>query len=287
MQSVAEETGCILAIAENYRRLPGNRAFAAVIKTGLLGDVFFTASQLVVPSTDVHGGGAWYRDRRISGSLIALEMGVHELDLLLYWFGDVKTVTGSVRVFEPEVVAGDGRRIPVTSEDSMFVRVDFASGVVGQITATMAGHGTPIGSRLAVGSRATMTSTSWENWQGGTFSDDAGRTVPTDDVVRRWFTDLPVDQRSKLFPPGTVDANHLHVDAADPVRYGVAHEIDDFARAIRDGKRPETDGEVASRALGASIAILESAWSKSTVVVDDVVTGRVSAWQDSLDRPNA
>jgi predicted dehydrogenase len=288
MQAVAESTDRVLAVAENFRRIPGNRAFGA-LHAELIGTPHFTASQLVLPASALHpqGGGAWYRDRRMSGSLIALEMGVHELDLLRYWFGEIETVTGSVRVLEADAFTESGQRLSATSEDTMFVRVDFTSGVVAQITATMAGHGSAIGTRLAVGCKGNVTSTSWENWQGGTLSDDAGTVTRYDEVVENWYHDLSEDRRAQLFPPGTIDERHLQVDVTDAVRYGVAHEIDDFARSILDNRRPETDGDVSALVLGSAIAIVESAWSNSTVAVDDVVNGRVTAWQDSLVRPDA
>ncbi|MEH1014004.1 Gfo/Idh/MocA family oxidoreductase [Micromonospora sp. CPCC 206060] len=285
MAAAAERAGRVLAVAENFRRVPGNRAVRAFIEAGVVGAPYFTISQLSLPASLLHpqGGGDWYRDRSMSGSLVALEMGVHEMDLLQYWFGPATAVSATVHTYEPEAVTADGRRIPVTSEDSCFGQVTFAGGVRAQVALTMAGHGEVIGNRLLVGATGSITSTCWEAWQGGWLTSDSGDREPLDRRVRQWVDSLADHTRDHLFPAGTWDPANLGVDVADPVRYGIAHEIVDFARAVRTGSRPETGAPEAIQALAAAIALLESSAARAEVDVRDVLDGTVSTWQRSLD----
>ncbi|MFG1804145.1 Gfo/Idh/MocA family protein [Micromonospora carbonacea] len=285
MAGAADRAGRVLAVAENFRRVPGNRAVRDFLATGVVGTPYFATSQLSLPASLLHpqGGGDWYRDRTMSGSLVALEMGVHEMDLLQYWFGPAVAVSATVHTYEPEVVLADGRRTPVTSEDSCFGQVSFAGGVRAQLALTMAGHGEVVGNRLLVGSTGSLTSACWENWQGGWLTTDHGAREPLDDRVRRWVADLSADTRDRFFPAGTWNPAALTVDVADPLRYGIAHEIVDFARAVRTGTPPETGAPEAIAALAAAIALLESSAARAEVAVCDVLDGAVSSWQQSLD----
>ncbi|NLU78499.1 Gfo/Idh/MocA family oxidoreductase [Micromonospora sp. HNM0581] len=286
MATAAQRAGRVLAVAENFRRVAGNRAVQDFIASGLIGTPYFTTAQLSLPASLLHpqGGGEWYRDRSRSGSLVALEMGVHEMDLLQYWFGPAVTVSASVHTYEPQAVLADGRRVPVTSEDSCFGHVSFAAGVHAQIVLTMAGHGEVIGNRLLVGSTGSLTSTCWENWQGGWLTTDDGSRHRIDDRIRQWVATLPAGTRTRLFPTGTWNPADLTVDVTDPVRYGIAHEIVDFAHAIRTGSPPETGAPEAIQALAGAVALLESSAARAEVAVADVLDGTVAAWQRSLDR---
>ncbi|XBB65565.1 Gfo/Idh/MocA family oxidoreductase [Nocardioides sp. WV_118_6] len=286
MTEAAAEAGLVLAVAENFRRVPGNRAFRALLDQGEIGRPYFTTSTLSIPSSMLHPTGgevAWYRDQTLSGSLVALEMGVHEMDLLQYWFGPARTVDAVVRTYEPELVHADGSTTTVTSEDTCLARVDFDDDLSAQVTLTMAGHGEPLGQRLVVGSRGSVSSACWEGWQDGWIALDDGTRVPVEDRIRAWADGLDADAREHWLPLGTWNPDDITLDVQDPVRYGVAYEIHDFARAVATGGRPEIGGPEGTDDLAAAIALLESSLSGGPVQVADVAAGVVTRWQDPLD----
>ncbi|RNL61910.1 gfo/Idh/MocA family oxidoreductase [Nocardioides marmoriginsengisoli] len=285
MTEAAKGAGLVLAVAENFRRVPGNRAFRSLIRDGEIGTPYFTLSTLSIPSAMLHptGGGAWYRDQSMAGSLVALEMGVHEMDLLQYWFGPARTVDATVRTYEPEIVGDDGSVTHVTSEDTCLARVDFDDKLSAQVTLTMAGHGEPVGSRFVVGSRGSVSSACWEGWQDGWFTPDDGERVPVEATIAAWVDGLSAQERELWLPEGTWDPAALTLDITDPVRYGVAYEIFDFARAVDSGTSPEVGGPEGTADLAAAIALLESSLAGGPVSVADVADGTVTAWQDPLD----
>lgn len=284
MESAAERMGRVLAVAENFRRVPGNRAFQSWMATQRIGDVYFATSTLSLPSEFVHpqGQGDWYRDSTMAGSLAALEMGVHEMDLLQVWFGRAARVSGNVRTFEKHVTASDGRQLRSESDDTCFATVTLASGMVAQITLSMAGHGGARASRLVVGSAGSATSGCWESWEDGELAVDGEPVVSMDEAIRDWVAALPLVERERLLPTGTWDPHELRVDVGSAVRYGVAAEILDFAEAIREGRTPEVGAPQALAALAGAIAILESSFAAKEIEIDDVQRGVVTAWQESI-----
>lgn len=287
MAAAARSAGRVLAVAENFRRIVGNRALKYALDDGLIGQPYLTTSVLSLPARDLHpsGGGDWYRDRRRSGSLVALEMGVHEMDLLRYWFGPIRAVSGAVRAMESSARSSTGEMIAVSSEDTCTAVVTFEAPVLASVSLTMAGHGEPLAARTVVGSLGSVTSDCWEAWQGGALTRDGAAPVPWLDHVRAWLRELDPHTRERLLPPGTWDPDRLETEVSDPVRYGIAHEILDFARAITDARAPEVGHPEATAALAAGIALLESSMTGREVRVDDVLSGDAHHWQDSLEHP--
>ena len=89
-------------------------------------------------------------------------------------------------------------------------------------------------------------------------------------------------------PPGpfsqTWDPSDLRVDIQDPMRYGIATELYDFADAVAAGRPPEIGAEEGTAAVAVCLAVLESAALNAPVAVADVTSGRVRTWQQDLDR---
>lgn len=285
MIDAAERHGLTLAVSENFRRVPASRAFRALVAEGGLGRPYWTSSELVLPASKLHptGGGEWYRDRMMSGSLVALEMGVHEADLLAYWFGPIERVSASIRTYETELPSSDGGVIEVTSDDTCFARFELSGGVVANVTMTMAGHGDEVGRRFAVGSTGSATSGCWETWQDGDLAPDDGPRRPLSEVTAEYVSGLSYDERESLLPQGTFRPDRLSLEIGDPIRYGVATGIVDFARAALTGGQPEVGGPEALAALAAAIALLESSVIDRPVEVDDVLQGRCFKWQAEID----
>jgi predicted dehydrogenase len=284
--TAAEAAGTTLAVAENFRRIPSNRAIEALLSAGELGRPYWTSSELVVPASMLHpfGQGDWYRNRSMAGSLVALEMGVHEADLLAYWFGSVEQVTASVRTFEPRVMTADGSLLDVTTDDTCFARLELKCGAVAHVALTMAGHGAPLGRRVIVGSRGNVTSAAWEAWEDGEMTGDDGNRTQVGAYVRSFVDGLDPERRERLLPEGTYRPTDLSLDIADPLRYGVATAIVDFARAVLEGGSPEIGAPEALSALATAIALLESSVSGTTVDVRAVLAGETGPWETAIDR---
>src|SRR3712207_6666804 len=94
----AERGGKPLSVAENYRRDPINRLVRALIDDGAIGERQF------MMETGVGGRDNLFitpwRHMKLTGTL-TLDAGVHNADILQYYFGDAASAYGQVRLYEP------------------------------------------------------------------------------------------------------------------------------------------------------------------------------------------
>jgi predicted dehydrogenase len=126
------EADCVVAVAENYRRDPMNRLLKHVIESGAIGNPQFLFETHVLDGRKVMVS-PWRHDRRHGG--IALDMGVHYADIILYLMGPVASVWGqSMKVRETREWAPPGespRQIPVECDDVHSALLVFESGAHG------------------------------------------------------------------------------------------------------------------------------------------------------------
>jgi predicted dehydrogenase len=262
MHEAASRTGLTLAVAENYRRISSNRALHALITGGVIGQPY-VVSVHTIQRTQARIGREWFFDRREVGSLPLLELAVHEADLLRHVIGDVDEVYTMSAGFESE-------------EDAGSAVLRFAGGALGQLLVLTAGHGDSSGGRLVAGSKGLVTSARWEGWERGELVVDGAESLPSERWIENWLA-------GGLEPDGTWDTENLEVDIQDPLRYGIATEIYDFAESVVSRRPPEVGAEDGTAAVAICLAMLESTAANAPVKVADVTSGRVRRWQREVD----
>jgi predicted dehydrogenase len=258
-----------LGVFENARYRPLTRAVRWAFDTGLLGR----------PQMAVLGsvGGFWSPDRvvadtpwrhhkRAAGGGGSIDIGVHQMDVLRYTFGEVETVQALVRTFEPRrvvraVPGQTGPTVDVDVDDTYFAGVTCASGGVAQLLWSWAGRGAPLaipGAPAFFGSRGCV--------QAGELITDDGRREP---LLDRFHRELDDGRRQQWFPLGLQDS------------YALVQL--DWLRAIAAGRDPETGGDEGLRDLAAAYAILEAGVAGRAVRLDEVLEGTVNAYQRPID----
>jgi predicted dehydrogenase len=285
--AAAQGTSRIVGVAENFRRLPGNRAVKHLIDSGELGAPYYVLLQNIsisgALSVAAPGGdnlSSWYEDRRRVGSREALELGVHEADLLRYWFGDVEEVSAMVGRFTPRP---PGLPADVVVEDTMLATLRFKSGVMGQLAFSSAGFGPDRIARRICFDAGTLDSSSWFNWEDGALHRRDGPEVSASDYTDSYLRQLSSERHEELLPRHGYDPDNLAADNRVPLRFGVGLEIIDFARAIRAGRQPEVTVEDGRLAVALSYAILESAVARRSVKLSEVLEGTACAYQAVID----
>jgi predicted dehydrogenase len=289
----ARRSGRILSVAENFRRDPMNRLLKALIDDGAIGTPrFITDTEMGDRDSIVITP---WRHMKFSGT-ITLDAGVHNSDILQYYFGPAQSAFGQVRLLERTRVrrgtAGPGgfyskwasnmpERIEPTGEDSILGQITFANGALGHWVHDHAGHGETIQLRRVFGSRGSITSPGDRNGRPVQLHiDDVGPIV--DERVLEYAPSYRLDPvAATLF--GGERIWRYNFDFAVTDRKLIALEYAELARCVRSGQPPEVTGEIAMRDVALVYALFESDRAGRPVTIEEVESGAVDAYQREID----
>lgn len=286
MIEASVRTGTILATAENSRRGLGQRtARWAIQEKGLIGQprMFFNQTCNWGPQPPEPPFVSllnWRMDRLMMGGGWSLDGGVHFMDTLIYFFGEVERVYAELANVEQRKIRHETKGVIVTEgEDTCLATFHFKNGLFGSWLWTNATTADKREWMAYYGSEGFLE----DRTRGGSIHAFGGGFIESDgdlvrkDGVRRPLRDLEAEYllsldrqtRDRLFPHG--------------VSKSVAIECHDFVEAIATGHRPEVDGWDGLKALAVSEAMYESAHSGQAVRVDDVISGAVEGYQRELN----
>ena len=267
MVEAARQRELVLAVCENARYARPTRIAKWLIDRGDLG-VPQMASAVALGtmwSPDKWVGNSNWRHRKsIGAGGASLDIGPHIFHRLRMLCGEVESVAAFARVFEPTRYLRDAEgnvvdRVDCDADDAFMALASFASGAIGQLSFSFAGHGEPLTtlSPILYGSRGSI--------KGETLTLDG--EAPT--TLEAHFARHGAGDTDHLFPLGLSDQFALL--------------LRDWLRAIRDGQPSETGGEEGLRDLAASFAIVEASLAGRSVTLDEVLSGAVDGYQRELD----
>jgi 1,5-anhydro-D-fructose reductase (1,5-anhydro-D-mannitol-forming) len=266
MVEAAQQRGVSLGVMENLRYARSVRIARWLIDHGYLGAIQMIARWGIGTaewSPDrVVAETPWRHQKLLGGAGATLDIGVHLLHEFRYLAGPIDTVSGVTRIFEPTRRLASGERVACDVDDAFFATAGFASGAVGQLTFSWAGHGAPVSlprGLVIYGTRACL--------QGDTLTLDDGSARSATEL---FSAEVDAPTREAFFPYGLEDA------------FALASL--DFLRAIEGGHDPEASGHEGLLDLAAAFAICESATLGRPVIVDEVLAGSVAAYQADIDR---
>lgn len=260
----------VVGVAETVRYTEANRAANWIMQQRLIGE----------PQLWISGGigndwspdqmvarTAWRHRKLDAGGGGTLDIGVHLFHQIQYLMGPVTEVSAMAKTLEPERVLRDegGQivdRVANEVDDVFLAQLRFATGAIGTVFWSWAGHGEP--TSLSVGHAIYGTL--------GCLKDDL---LVLDDGRREHALDLyrhgvdPAARRQR-FPAG--------------IRDPFALEMLDFLNAIATGQPMEASGEAGVVDLAVSYAVLESSTANRPVRVSDVLSGSVAGYQAEINR---
>jgi predicted dehydrogenase len=168
----AEKAGVILAVDFDQRYLAGNKRVRKAVQSGLLGHIILVDLRMKwFRAQSYYDGGspvAWRSKRRYEGGSAA-NQGVHFLDLLQWFSGDVKTVYGKSGTFTHDI----------ETEDCSIALLEFDSGSWGVVQTTTCSNPN-LGSAMEfTGSNGTL---SWKDSKVVLYSLAENPDASLDDV---------------------------------------------------------------------------------------------------------
>lgn len=252
----------ILAVAENYRRSPGQRAINWALKKGMIGK---PRMLFYIDVGEALGPWGWRDHKNVAGAGWLLDGGVHYADMFRYHLGEAQEVTAVVKSFDPfRYRDGAEMKDPVltTVEDSSFAVIKFENDAIVQWTSVRAAPGQGFGNHVIYGSEGSLDYGGRLNLRGKDESQN---------VNELFQESLSDDERERLFPKGITDS--------------VATELKEFGDAVLgvEGVYPETDGMEGLKAMGICMGVLESAWFNKPVNLRDVENCLIEGYQKDLN----
>ena len=289
----ARRGGRILSVAENFRRDPINRLVRALLDDGAIGAPRFIM-ETFVGGRDRMFITPW-RHMKLTGAL-TLDAGVHNADILQYYFGNPTAAFGQTRLFEKVRHRGPGAgpggfweawakdfpdSIEPTGEDAMVGTINFENGAVGQWVYNYAGHGRPFEHRMVFGDRGSIEAPGDRNGRPIRLSLDDGTDVRDERILEHAPSYRLSPVAASLFGGGRIWTYDFDFVTTD--RKIIALEYHEFAECIRTGAPPEVDGAVAKRAIAMVYAFFESQIVGRQVTMDEIESGALAAYQREID----
>lgn len=266
MLDAAKKSGKILASAEPARRGVATRTMEwAMNNARLMGDLRMFFTERVLYTLRVVVGTPWRHQRIYGGGGWVIDGEVHYMDVLRYFFGDVERVYAETRNFESTRYLDDKNfknPVPSDVEDTALCVMTFKNGIIGQFVWTEAAAGKRYNQQIYYGSKGSLDDS------GIQFKDGLARSM--DDLQKEFLSTLSPDEKERLFPHGITNA--------------VALGIYDFLDAVRNNREPEVTGWDGFAAQAICEAFYESAYRGQAVKIDDVISGKIDAYQADINK---
>ena len=230
--------GVKLGVVFQLRFLDSSREVKKALDEGILGKLVMADCYMkFYRPQSYYDGSRWKGTRALDGGGALINQGIHGLDLLLHFVGDVASVQAYAGILAHE---------NLEVEDTCVAAIKYKSGALGVIQAATSIH-PDVQQRIEIhGTEGTIvlegTEDTWiEHWE--TFRDG-----------KREVEALSVD--------------HAGADAVLEVGgEGHRRQIADFVAAITSDREPAVNGEEGRRSLAVVQAVYESTRSGEEVVV--------------------
>lgn len=260
LRKAAERSKRVLAVSENYRRIPSNRAFGSLVAQQRFGTPLSMFVHRVASPDESYKvgnrivkGASWYREPSKAGSYHVFELGVHEFDLQQFWFGPIVSVAATERS-----IGGIHNRT--------LIQMQFASGMVSQVAFVDSTANVELTRRRFTATHGTAVSRCWHAWQDGEFVVE-GTSATLEEMTSTYIDSVGAEERARFLPEGSFEPVPVS-DPTNPLTYGVGAALADFAAAIRKPRKPEIGIDEGGDVIAVAEAVLTSIAEQRSVVID-------------------
>lgn len=272
--AAAEQSGRLLYLNHNYRRVPAISFAKQLIEEGRLGQLYsYRGAYLNCWTMSPDFPLVWQLDKPRSGGGALYDIGAHVLDLGRYLVGEPVAVTAFSRTFisERPLPAGAGKtnrtgksgadapRGKVEVDDATLAILEFEGGEIGNMEANQFANGCKNKLQFEVyGSKGAVA------WDLERIDELRFYDENTPETEKAWKTILVTNENHPYLHAWWPDGNCLGYE------HTFVHAFYDFLRAL-SGEAPlspnQTDGVKIMRALA---AIQKSAAEHRRVLVEEV-----------------
>ena len=299
MQTAAEKHGCILSVAENFRRDPICRLTKALIEAGAIGDIRTVIEHSVSAKGNAGVSDAWRFTRKHGGPI--LEQAVHYADLQYYLAGPVERVSGRVRIHEAERVFKGAKvksfhdhtaaQYPdvqaVDAPDALFGNLEFSNGALGQWLYDESVRGRGFRRFVIYGSEGMVEIPSQRSGRPVTLLREGHKEPLSGEEMLSLVPDFALDDRTEKYFGGRRIAQYEQEEwygARESDLKLLAMEVSELLDAIEGGAPVEVGPEEGLAAVALVLAFHESSEAHRCVSMEEVLDGSLSRYQDAANR---
>ncbi|MGB1748823.1 MAG: Gfo/Idh/MocA family protein, partial [Dehalococcoidia bacterium] len=288
-----KKSGKVLSVGEQERRDPMCRLNKAVIESGAIGNPYsFHLGNATGGNTIIIW--PWRHYKNIGG--IFVDAGVHAVDQMMYYMGDVEEVFAVSKVWEPKRYKGDRigvanfydhwknevpDEIDADAEDMVISTIKFKNGAIGQWTSFYAAHGEAMNYAMIYGSKGSMRPAKQRRGDPLSVTVDGQGLITGDDVLEL-VPDFHIDELpARLFGSDRLGSYDTPFEDAD--RFLVALEYYELGQCIADGTTPEVDAYVGRKDLAVCNAALESSVLGRPVTIEEIENEETAEYEKSIN----
>ena len=242
MVEAAQNAGVTFMVGQDLRFLPDSLAIKQVIDAGELGPVRVTRCVSIRNEPKGFPAGDWLLDGALSGGGVLISVTSHQIDLLRYFIGNVKRVSGVRRAVHPEYING--------AEEYICASLEFENGAIGDILGIYSPVRAPLGLQyMIIGDEGTIVSS----------------PPPEEHVVYQFGPGMIASSKRESSAGDSGTGCYGRFTAIDPVKDGLTsedpfvNEILHFAECCREGKEPLSSGRDNLDTLKVVFGIYEAA----------------------------
>jgi len=224
MIAATDRAGVTFMVAQNLRYSPSSRAVRRLVQDGELGTIRAARCDTIINATRILPQGHWMFDGERGGGGVVITNTIHIIDLLRYFVGDIKRVTGVCKAVAPAVIGG--------AEDYACATLEFENGAIGTAFGIWSLSRSPVGIQYQLfGDDGTLYSSPQPPVNRGEQVGPILVSSPKRD-------DKVTDEASRL-------RNFVEIE---PLKEGLpsdmsfVNEVFHFAECCREGKEPISSG---------------------------------------------
>ncbi|MGB9597858.1 MAG: Gfo/Idh/MocA family protein [Candidatus Poribacteria bacterium] len=281
LKETMESTNTVLCIAENFHYDPINIIGRELINSGIIG-----TPRLMIQNS-ISGGNTvivtpWRHYKRGGGPL--LDVGVHYSYVVEYLMGEVESVYAQKRLHEPIRKNVSGKMpsdVQADAEDAVYATLTFKNGAVGQFIEDHSGHGQGLWQRVIYGAKGSLNMPGDRTGRPVALTID-GKGYIKDEQVFDLIPNYHLDNlTARLFGEERIYKYELPFSDIDSGLLAI--EYFDFAESILKQRKPSVNINQAMRSVGLIYAMLESAHLGRIVNMSDIMSEKVSAYQNEIN----
>ena len=125
MIEATDKAGVTLMVGQMLRFVPDSVAVKQLIDEGELGTIQAVRCHAIMGAVLANPTGHWMNDGKQAGGGVLMTNTIHFVDLLRYYIGNVKRVTGICKAVQPEMING--------AEDLVAATLEFENGAIGDV----------------------------------------------------------------------------------------------------------------------------------------------------------